>query len=73
METLIRKRTTAEKMKKAFNHDDGHIRFYDIPRLRGKSSLEPVKEIETFEINIRHSEDEDPKKIFNSIYRQTSK
>ena len=72
METIIRKRTRVEKMKKTFDADDGYIRFYDIPRLRRKSSLEPLNEIEVFEINIRHSEDEDPKKIFKDIYKTAS-
>ena len=47
METLIRKRTSILKMKKTFDADEGHIRFYDIPRLRRKSSLEPINEIAT--------------------------
>ena len=73
METLIRKKTSVEKMKKTFNADEGYIRFYDIPRLRRKSSLEPINEIEIFEINIRHNEDQDPKKIFNEIYKKANK
>ena len=73
METLIRKKTSVEKMKKTFAADEGYIRFYDIPRLRRKSSLEPLNEIEVFEINIRHSEDEDPKNIFNDIYKKANK
>lgn len=73
METLIRKRTSIAKMEKTFDADEGYIRFYDIPRLRRKSSLEPINEIETFEINIRHNEDQDPKKIFNEIYKKANK
>ena len=73
METIIRKKTSVEKMKKTFYADGGNIRFYDIPRLRRKSSLEPLNEIEVFEIMIRHSEDEDPKKIFNDIYKKANK
>lgn len=73
METIIRKITSIEKMKKTFDADKGYIRFYDIPRLRRKISLQQLNEIEVFEINIRHSEDEDPKKIFNDIYKKANK
>ena len=66
METLIKTKTTANKIAALFDRMDLiNIRFYK-PSNGQKLSKNELDEEINFYINIRHNENEDPIKMFNN-------